>query len=79
MPSPGRGLPVERRVGPGAKDGAPPLLAAFGATIGMALGSTVLSATGSFELAFLATGGFMLAILLFAWFGIEPRDGTQAT
>ena len=50
----------------------------LGGTIGMAICSTLLVVTGSFQVVFLATGGLMFAVLLLAWAGIERQSGAQA-
>jgi MFS family permease len=46
-----------------------------GGTFGMAIGSTLLVATGSFTSVFLATAAFMLAVVVIGYFAIETQDG----
>ena len=45
----------------------------LGGTFGMAVCSTLLAMTGSFQVVFLATGALMLAALVVGWFAIERR------
>ncbi|MCP4779921.1 MAG: MFS transporter [Hyphomicrobium sp.] len=49
----------------------------LGGAIGMAVGSSLLVTTGSFEVVFLATAGVMLVAVLFGFFAIERRGGAQ--
>lgn len=46
----------------------------LGGTMGIALSGGLLSATGSYEVAFLATAAAMAAIVIFAFFAIKPRE-----
>jgi predicted MFS family arabinose efflux permease len=49
----------------------------LGGAIGMAVGSSLLVTTGSFEVVFLATAGVMLVAVLFGFFAIERGGGAQ--
>jgi MFS family permease len=46
----------------------------LGGTVGMAVCSTLRVMSGSFQVVFLATGGIMLAVLVFGWAAIERRS-----
>ena len=48
-----------------------------GGTLSMSLGSTLLVATGSFQLVFLLTACIMFAAWLFAWFAIAQEPAIQ--
>ena len=45
----------------------------LGGTIGVAVGSTLLATTGSFQVVFLVPAGLLLAALVLAWFAIEHQ------
>lgn len=51
----------------------------LGGTISIAVCGGLLSATGNFQAGFLVTALVMLAIVTFAWFAIERRDGVQTS
>ncbi|MEM7446060.1 MAG: MFS transporter [Pseudomonadota bacterium] len=46
----------------------------LGGTMSIALSGGLLSATGSYQVAFLATAAVMAAIVIFAWFAIKPQE-----
>jgi len=48
----------------------------LGGTIGMAVCSALLVASGSFQVVLLVTAAIMLAALIFGWFAIESEDGS---
>ena len=50
----------------------------LGGTMGIALSGGLLSATGSYQVAFLATAGVMAAIVIFGWFAIKPREAASS-
>lgn len=50
----------------------------LGGTVGMAVCSTLHAMSGSFQVVFLATGGLMLAVLLFGLSAIERRSDPHA-
>ena len=50
----------------------------LGGTIGMAICSTLLVMTQSFQVVLLASAGLLFAVLILAWFAIDRRDGAQA-
>ncbi|MEM7026479.1 MAG: MFS transporter, partial [Pseudomonadota bacterium] len=47
----------------------------LGGTVGMAICSSLLVTSGSFQLIFIVTAATMLAALIFGWFAIERQDG----
>lgn len=47
----------------------------IGGVIGMAIGSSLLVATGSFEIVFLVTAAVMIAAVVFGWFAIDRAGG----
>jgi hypothetical protein len=47
----------------------------IGGVIGMAVGSSLLLTTGSFEVVFLVTAVVMLMAVVFGWFAIEREGG----
>ena len=49
----------------------------LGGTIGMAVGSTLLATTGSFQVVFLAPGALMLVVLVIGWFAIERHGAAR--
>jgi len=65
-------VPAEKQ---GQASGITMTMRLVGGTGGLAVGSTLLTSTGSYQVVFLATGGVMLAVLLFGWLAIERPEG----
>ena len=65
-------VPLEKQ---GQATGIGVTLRLIGGVIGMAVGSSLLLTTGSFEVVFLVTAVVMLIAVVFGWFAIEREGG----